>query len=69
MEEANDAVARRTRAVGRPGVGTGVRDRMKVLMEEDREAPRLEVLRQLREEGVGLGESNFYRLTRRCPSR
>jgi transposase len=62
VEEANDAVARRTRGVGRPGVGTGVRDRMKVLMEEDREAPRLEVLRQLREEGVDLGESTFYRL-------
>lgn len=59
--EANDPVARRERGVGRPGIGSGVRERMRALMKEDREAPRLEVLRQLREEGVRLGESTFYR--------
>ena len=35
---------------------------MRGLMEEDTEAPRLEILRQLREEGVVLGESTFFRL-------
>jgi transposase len=62
VEEADDREARQARGVGRPGIGTGVRDRMKVLMEEDRQAPRLEILRQLREEGVVLGQSTFYRL-------
>jgi len=62
VEEADDREARRARGVGRPGIGTGVRERMKALMEEDREAPRLEILRQLREEGVVLGQSTFYRL-------
>lgn len=60
--EAEDGVVRRIRGVGRPGVGGDVRDRMRDLMEEDRDAPRLEILRQLREEGVVLGQSTFYRL-------
>jgi len=60
--EADDGETRRMRGVGRPGVGGDVRDRMRALMAEDGDAPRLEILRQLREEGVVLGQSTFYRL-------
>jgi hypothetical protein len=37
---------------------------MRTLIAEDPEAPPLEVLRRLREEGHRLGESTFYRLHR-----
>jgi transposase len=59
---ADDTVARRERRVGRPRIGPEVRSRMRALMEEDPQAPRLEVLRQLREEGVQMGESTVYRI-------
>lgn len=59
---ADDGVERRARGVGRPRIGDGVRERIGALIGEDPEAPRLEILRQLREEGVGVGESTFYRI-------
>jgi transposase len=62
VETADDAVARRTRRVGRPRVPDRTRDRMRALMEGDPEAPRQEILRRLREEGVEVGQSTFYRL-------
>jgi transposase len=62
VESADDATARRDRGVGRPRIGGEVRDRMRALMKEDPKAPRLEILRQLREEGVVVGESTFYRI-------
>jgi transposase len=64
MEGADDRVARRARRMGRPRVADEVRERMRALIEADPEAPPLEVLRQLREEGTRLGESTFYRLYR-----
>src|SRR5690606_23259526 len=64
VEEADDSEARRRRAVGRPAVPEGVRSRLKDLIVADPEAPPLEILRQLREEGTPLGESTFYRLFR-----
>jgi transposase len=45
-------------------VPEAVRTRLKDLILADPEAPPLEVLRQLREEGTDLGESTFYRLFR-----
>lgn len=60
--EAGDRPTRRERGLGRPGVRAEVRGRMRALIEEDPEAPRLEILRLLREEGVTLGESTFYRM-------
>jgi len=62
VTSADDGTARRERRVGRPRIGPEARDRMRALMEEDLHAPRLEVLRQLREEGVQMGESTFYRI-------
>jgi len=62
--EVEDGAARRARSVGRPPVLGSVRERMVALMEEDPEAPPLEVLRLLREEGKDLGESTFYRIFR-----
>jgi transposase len=64
VESGDDAAGRRIRRVGRPGVAGVVRERMGALIVEDPQAPPLEVLRQLREEGHGLGESTFYRLYR-----
>jgi len=64
VEEAEDAVARWKRGVGRPPVPATVREWMRALIAEDPEAPPLEVLRRLREEGHRLGESTFYRLHR-----
>lgn len=64
IDEAGDGKARRQRAVGRPSVADQVRTRMKDLPLIDPEAPPLEILRQLREEGTTLGESTFYRLFR-----
>jgi transposase len=62
--DVDDRAARRRRGVGRPGISERVRERLGALVREDPEAPPLEVLRQLREEGVRLGESTFYRLHR-----
>jgi transposase len=45
-------------------VPEAVRTRLKDLVLADPQAPPLEVLRQLREEGTDLGESTFYRLFR-----
>lgn len=64
VAEGDDAASRRARRLGRPRIGEGVRERMRELIVDDPQAPRLEVLRQLREEGVRLGESTFYRLYR-----
>jgi transposase len=61
---AEDGAARRARSVGRPRVPEGVTARMRALMEADPGGRPLEVLRQLREGGVELGESTFYRLYR-----
>ena len=52
IESASDTESRGRRRVGRPAVSEVVRDRMRALRLEDPVAPRLEVLRQLREEGV-----------------
>jgi transposase len=62
VESADDGVARRARGVGRPAVPEGVRERLAALVAEDVEVPPLEALRLLREEGVELGTSTFYRL-------
>lgn len=62
VEEVDDAVARACRGVGRPPVPQRVKRRMGELVAEDPEAPPLEVLRVMREEGARLGESTFYRL-------
>jgi transposase len=64
VQEANDALARRQRRVGRPGVVARVSVRLRELMEADPVAPPLEYLRQLREEGHRLGESTYYRVYR-----
>jgi transposase len=64
VDASDDEASRRARGVGRPRVADAVRERLRTLMMEDVEAPPLEVLRQLREEGVALGESTFYRLYR-----
>src|SRR5690606_17276678 len=57
VDEASDAEARRRRAVGRPSVPEEVLTRLRDLLAADPEAPPLEFLRQLREEGTALGES------------
>ena len=64
VEETNDRAARRQRQVGRPSVPDPVPRRLQELIAEDPEAPPLEVLYLLREEGIRLGESTFYRLYR-----
>src|SRR5690606_39268410 len=64
IEEADDAEARRQRRVGRPPVPEETRSRLRDLIAADPEAPPLEFLRQLREEGTELGESTFYRVFR-----
>ncbi len=64
VAEGDDAASRRARRMGRPRVADEVGERMRELIVADPQAPRLEVLRQLREEGVRLGESTFYRLYR-----
>jgi transposase len=64
VEETDDRRARQARQVGRPPVPDSVPQRLRSLLTEDPEAPPLEVLRLLREEGVRLGESTFYRLYR-----
>lgn len=64
VENADDREARRRRGVGRPGLAEPLRLRLRDLLVQDPEAPPLEYLRQLREQGVRLGESTFYRLYR-----
>lgn len=64
IASADDTEARRQRRVGRPPVPETVRLRLRELVSADPEAPPLEVLRQLREEGATLAESTFYRVHR-----
>jgi transposase len=64
VESADDAAARRERGVGRPAVPERVKERLRALITEDPEAPPLEFLRILREGGVRLGDSTFYRIFR-----
>lgn len=64
VAEGEDRVARRARGVGRPAVPNAVGTRLVELIKEDPEAPPLEYLRLLREEGARLGESTYYRLYR-----
>jgi transposase len=64
IADPDDARARRARAVGRPPLPESVRTRIRELVAEDAQAPPLEILRQLREERVTLGESTFYRAYR-----
>lgn len=64
IETAEDGEARRERRMGRPGVPEAVKSRIRALVEADPVGPALEVLRRLREEGMELGESTFYRLYR-----
>jgi transposase-like protein len=52
----DDRAGRRERRVGRPGVASRVPERMRALMEADPRAPRQEILRRLREEGVKVGQ-------------
>lgn len=62
VEAADDGVERRRRRIGRPPVPERVRARLGELIADDLEAPPLEHLRLLRDEGMVLGESTFYRL-------
>jgi transposase len=50
--------------VGRPGVEEPLRLQLRELLAQDPEAPPLEYLRLLREQGARLGESTFYRVYR-----
>ena len=62
VDDGDDHAARQRRGVGRPGVDAAVGARLRELLSEDPHAPPLEYLRQLREQGVRLGESTFYRI-------
>ncbi len=64
VEDGDDGEARRRRGVGRPALPESIRLRLRELLSEDPEAPPLEHLRQLRELGMRIGESTFYRLYR-----
>lgn len=64
VDEADDEVARRRRGVGRPALPALVSERLRNLLQQDPQAPPLEYLRQLREQGVRVGESTFYRIFR-----
>ncbi|HEX2208143.1 MAG TPA: helix-turn-helix domain-containing protein, partial [Longimicrobium sp.] len=64
VNEPDDKRARSARRVGRPPLPDRVTQRLRELAAEDPQAPPLEVLRQLREEGITLGESTFYRVFR-----
>jgi transposase len=64
VESAGDAADRESPHVGRPPVAEAVRRRLRELVVADPEAPPLEILRQLREEGAVLAESTFYRVHR-----
>ena len=65
VSEPDDRRARSARRVGRPPLPDRVEQRLRELVAEDPQAPPLAVLRQLREEGITLGESTFYRVFRR----
>lgn len=62
IRSADDGEARRALEVGRPRVPGVVRERLAALLADDPEAPPLELLRLLREDGKGVGTSTFYRL-------
>lgn len=64
VEDGDDAAERQRRGVGRPRVRDALHQRLRELIDADPVAPPLEYLRQLREEGVRLGESTFYRVLR-----
>ncbi len=64
VEDADDGKARRLRGVGRPGMVDTLGPKLRDLLVQDPQAPPLECLRQLREQGVDLGESTFYRVYR-----
>lgn len=64
VDSADDSQVRRRHRVGRPGVSEAVQVRLRQLMAEDQEAPPLEYLRLLRDDGHQVGESTFYRLLR-----
>jgi len=64
VREANDKQARRDKGVGRPAVGQTALVRLRDLLTADPAAPPLEQLRLLREGGLRLGESTFYRVYR-----
>ncbi len=64
VESADDAADREIPHVGRPPVAEAIRRRLRELVVADPEAPPLEYLRQLREEGATLAESTFYRVYR-----
>ena len=61
VEDADDGEARRRKGVGHPALPEPVRLQLRDLISADPEAPPLEHLRQLRELGMGIGESTFYR--------
>jgi transposase len=64
VQGADDVQARRRSGVGRPAVAEKIRRRLQELIAADPQAPPLEFLRQLREDGTQLGESTFYRVLR-----
>src|SRR5215207_10229844 len=64
VESTDDAADRECPHVGRPPIPEAVRRRLRELVVADPEAPPLEYLRQLREEGATLAESTFYRVHR-----
>jgi transposase len=65
IEDADDTEARRRRDVGRPALPEQVHLQLRELLTADPEAPPLEHLRLLRERGLRVGESTFYRIYRR----
>ena len=62
VAERAEAAARRGRGIGRPAVTAALRDRVAVLLADDREVPPGELCRRLREEGTPLGLSTVYRV-------
>lgn len=65
VTESHDGRARSARRVGRPPLPESVRRRLCELIGQDPQPPPpLELLRQLREEGVRLGESTIQRVLR-----
>jgi len=64
VERWDDTAERKRRGLGRPALPSRLVERLHALIAEDPEAPPLEYLRQIREEGVKLGESTFYRVFR-----
>jgi transposase len=65
IEDADDTEARRRRGVGRPALPEPVHLQLRDLLAADPQAPPLEHLRLLRERGLRVGESTFYRIYRR----